>query len=271
MGIRAHFVFLFSSLTLGSCRSKSSTGGTKRILIGCILTWLSSQTSEEASTSPTASRSKQASSGRGRLLGHKKGKNGDLNRVKAAHAPRGDFPSSLRYQVLKNQWADSSNTQHNEIWLKSHIYRTKYAFEKRSMLPKWLKKKTPLSTWQGIKAGLYSIPTLSPPWLHACICTLLGKHADAVLVPPTLASIFSRAWDNFYWPHQIPPLLLEAGRAPWTNPLYVTFPYFCKCNKYLPAQRQCLQYLLLAQTQNPCCWNRNLPRKERKIHHKNCF
>lgn len=86
MGIRAHFVFLFSSLTLGSCRSKSSTGGTERILIGCILAWLSSQTTEETPTSPTISSSKQASTGRRWLLEHKDRK-GILRAVKAAHVP----------------------------------------------------------------------------------------------------------------------------------------------------------------------------------------
>lgn len=76
MEITAHFAFLFCSLTLGSCRSKSSTGGTEGILIGCILAWLSSQTTEEASTSPTTSSSKQASSGRRWLLEHKEDKKG---------------------------------------------------------------------------------------------------------------------------------------------------------------------------------------------------
>lgn len=78
MEMTVHFLFLFCSLTLGSCRSKSSTGGTEGILIGCILTWLSSQTTEEASTSPTTSSSKQTSTGRRWLLEHKKDKKGDL-------------------------------------------------------------------------------------------------------------------------------------------------------------------------------------------------
>lgn len=143
-------------------------------------------------------------------------------------------------------WRTSKQTLQTHSTMKSDLSLTSHLQNKVCL---W---KT-LYFVQGIKAGLYSIPTLSPPWLDACLCTLLGKHADTVLVPPTLANTFSRTWENFYWPHQIPPFILEAGRAPWTNPLYVTFSYFCKCNKYLPAQRQCLQYLLLAQTQNPCC------------------
>lgn len=130
MGITAHFVFLFSSLTLGSCRSKSSTGGTERILIGCILTWLSSQTTEETPTSPTISSSKQASTGRRWLLEHKKDRKGILREVKAAHVPGviflfGLFPwaNPGADEPARSLFKHTVPSNLTSVTLKSHLYR----------------------------------------------------------------------------------------------------------------------------------------------------
>lgn len=150
------------------------------------------------------------------------------------------------------QTLQTHNTMKSDLSLTSHL-QNKVCLSKTLYSVQVHKKEHSTFHLAGNKGRFILHPYLISPMIRCLSLHIPWKTAGAVLVPPTLANTFSRAWDNFYWPHQIPPLLLEGGRAPQTNPLYVTVPYFCTCNKYLPAQRQCLQYLLLAQTQNLCC------------------